>query len=284
MKTAVITFVYNEAVNLPIWIRYFGAQVGTKNLFVVDLGTDDGSTDGLGEVNRIAVPRVQFDEYAKTSFINALQKGLLNYYDTVIYTDADELVVPDPDRYADLRAYLEGNKSDYVSCVGLNIVHMLTIEEPLDLARPVLQQRRFAKFWSATCKPAVSRVPMNWSPGFHGADKPPRIDPALFLFHTKWMDYGLAMRRHRTSREATYSRRTVEDGLGAHSRYDNDRFVREGFLKQIGRMAQGDMGSFDFTEEIAAIEAGSVAGAGVHHIPMDLAKIVEIPDRFRTVF
>ena len=36
MKNAAVTFVYNESFNLPIWIRYFGGQFGTKNLFVVD--------------------------------------------------------------------------------------------------------------------------------------------------------------------------------------------------------------------------------------------------------
>src|ERR1039458_3230137 len=85
MKNAAVTFVYNESFNLPIWIRYFGNQFGNENLFVVDLGTNDGSTDDLGDVNRITLPRDEFDEYAKTNFINFLQQGLLNYYDIVIY-------------------------------------------------------------------------------------------------------------------------------------------------------------------------------------------------------
>ena len=284
MKTAAVTFVYNERFNLPIWMRYFGDQFGKENLFVVDLGTNDGSTDDLGDVNKIALPRDEFDEYAKTNFINFLQQGLLNYYDIVIYTDADELVVPDPELYPDLRTYLEQSTFDYASCVGLNIVHMLNLEEPLDVRRPILQQRRFAKFLSATCKPCVSRVPMNWSPGFHYSDKPPKIDPALFLFHTKWMDYNLAMQRQKVSREAAYSKRTVEQGMRAHSRYDYDRFVREGFFDPINEMMQRGISKFDFSAEIGAINAGVTAFSGVHFIPMNISKIVEIPKRFKVMF
>jgi hypothetical protein len=284
VKTAAITFVYNENYNLPIWIGYFGAQFGTKNLYVVDLGTNDGSTDNLGDVNKIAVPREEFDEYAKTNFINFLQQGLLNYYDTVIYTDADELVVPDPALFPDLKAYLEQSTFDYASCIGLNIIHMLNLEEPMELGRPILPQRRYAKFLSATCKPCVSRVPMNWAPGFHCSDKPPQIDPALFMFHTKWMDYNLSMQRQKVSREAAYSDRTVKQGMGAHSRYDYDRFVREGFFDPINEMAQRGVAKFDFSAEIAAINDGAALASGVHYIPMNISKIVEIPERFKTVF
>jgi hypothetical protein len=284
MKNAAVTFVYNESINLPIWIRYFGSQFGNENLFVVDLGTNDGSTDDLRDVNKIAIPRDEFDEYSRTNFLNFLQQGLLNYYDTVIYTDADELVVPDPALFPDLRSFLEQSAFDYASCVGLNIVHILNLEQPLDANKPILPQRRFARFLSATCKPCVSRVPMNWSPGFHGSDKPPKIDPALFLFHTKWMDYNLAMQRQRVSREAAYSKRTVEQGMRAHSRYDHDRFVREGFFDPINQLAQRGVSKFDFAAEIGAIDAGITTFSGVHYIPMNISKIVEIPERFKAAF
>ena len=284
MKNAAVTFVYNETFSLPLWIRYFGAQFGRENLFVVDLGTNDGSTNDLGIVNKIAMPRDDLDEYTRTNFINCLQQGLLNYYDTVVYSDADELVVPDPELYPNLRVYLEQRTFDYASCVGLNIVHMLNLEEPIDLTRPILQQRRFAKFQSATCKSCVSRVPMNWSPGFHCGDKPPKIDPALFLFHTKWMDYTLAMQRQKVSREATYSMRTLAQGMRAHSRYDHDRFVREGFFDPINEMIHRGLAEFDFSVEIEAITANTAAASGVHFIPMNISKLVAIPERFGLMF
>src|SRR5689334_11236262 len=42
MRVAALTFVFNEAVNLPIWIKYYGSNFGERNLYVVDReSTDD---------------------------------------------------------------------------------------------------------------------------------------------------------------------------------------------------------------------------------------------------
>jgi hypothetical protein len=284
VKTAVVTFVYNEFFNLPIWIRHYGANFGDRNLFVVDLGTNDGSTDNLGEVNRIPLPRESFDEFQKTGFINALCKGLLLYYDTVIYTDGDEIIVPDLSIYPSLKDYVEQRDFDYTSCVGLNVLHIISQEDPLDLSKPILPQRRYALFHSAQCKPLITRVPMNWTPGFHCGDKPPQIDPNLYVFHTKMMDYTLSMARHKVSREASYSQRTVEAGMGAHSRYSNERFVRECFFDPLNTLAQRGPEPFDFSEEIAKINAGVSESGGVHFIPMNIMKLVEIPEHLKGGF
>lgn len=284
MPAAAITFVYNEAVNLPIWIAYFGRQLGTRNLFVVDLGTTDGSTDDLGDVNLIRVPRLEFDEYHKTTIINHLQRGLLQYYDTVMYTDGDELIVPDPEIYEGLNDYLARKDFEYVSCIGLNIQHIISIEDPLELDKPILSQRRFARFWSATCKPAITRVPLQWATGFHCCDRPPAIDPQLFMFHTKWMDYSLAMKRQKTSREARYSSRTLDAHLGDHSRYENERFVREGFFDPLNVLSRDGLAPFEFSHEIATIRERTLERDGTYVIPMDVLKFVEIPAPFRNVF
>jgi hypothetical protein len=50
-------------------------------------------------------------------------KGPLNLYDTVIYTDADELVVRDPVLYPDLGTFPKQKTFDYASCAGLSSVH-----------------------------------------------------------------------------------------------------------------------------------------------------------------
>src|SRR5437867_8001174 len=95
MTTAVITFVYNEAVNLPIWRRYYGGIFGERNLFVIDHSSSDGSTDDLGDMNKLWLHREELDERKRSLFIAPFVKGLLEYFDTVIYTDCDEIIVPD---------------------------------------------------------------------------------------------------------------------------------------------------------------------------------------------
>src|ERR1700721_1783368 len=125
MSVAVVTFTCNESINLPIWLRYYSANFGAKNLFVIAPGSTDGSTDNLGDVNRILLPRLEFDELKKTGFISSFHRSLLHHFDTVIYTDSDELIVPDRDLYDSLSDYLNKNDFDYVTCLGLNVLHII---------------------------------------------------------------------------------------------------------------------------------------------------------------
>jgi hypothetical protein len=54
--------------------------------------------------------------------------------------------------------------------------------------RPVVHvQRRRAVVQTALHKTAITRIPITWAPGFHGASVAPVFD-GLFLLHTKFAD------------------------------------------------------------------------------------------------
>ena len=284
MSVAVFTFTYNEAINLPIWIRYFGCLFGEENLFVADRSSNDGSTAILGLVNKVNLPHGPFDEHAKTGFVNLFHRALLHHYDTVIYTDADELIVPDLNRHANLAEYINNTEFDYVTCVGLNVQHMINQEAPLDPLAPVLAQRRFARFSSSCCKSLISRVPINWQPGIHSCDKPPKIDPSLYMFHLKFMDYSVAMNRQRINQDTVWSSRGIEQKHGAHHRYDFDRFVRKSFLDPINILKNKGLDPFDFTQQIAEINSRVRTEKDAFHIPMNIYSLVELPERLRNAF
>ena len=85
---------------LPIWARYYASAFGPENLTVIDHGSDDGSIDCLPRgIGVIHLPRTVFDEYPRTALINSVKDGLLGFYDAVMYTDCDEIIVPDPEIY-----------------------------------------------------------------------------------------------------------------------------------------------------------------------------------------
>ena len=284
MTNAAVTFVYNEAVNLPIWIRYYGKQFGNKNLFVIDRESTDGSTENLGEANRIVIPRDAFDDRKKADFMSSFQNALTNYYDAVICSDCDELVVPDPISYGDLNEYIARVDFDYVTCVGLNILHILNLEPPLDLDRPILSQRRFARFRSASCKTILSRIPLRWMPGLHSLNQRPKIDPSLFMFHTKTMDYAIASARQQINMDTPWSDYSLERNFGAHHRYEYNRFIRELFLDPMNAIHQQKVASFDFAEEISQFNLQIKEKDGCFWIPMGLGRWVEVPERFGSVF
>src|SRR5208282_4196404 len=67
MQIAIVTMVYNERVNLPIWIRHYTNHCPGATLFVIDHGSDDGSTQGLIGVNLVPLPRTPFDDQIRVS-------------------------------------------------------------------------------------------------------------------------------------------------------------------------------------------------------------------------
>ena len=115
--------------------------------------------------------------------IESLQHELLERYDSVLVTDVDELVVPDP-RTGTLGDYLDRFDEEWVNCLGYELLHMRDFEPPLDLERPILNQRGHWFYNDAYDKAALATVPMSWRPGFHGrSDFHYNLDPDLRLIH-----------------------------------------------------------------------------------------------------
>jgi hypothetical protein len=200
---------------LPRWLRYYGEQVGTDNLVVLDDNSSDGSTSGLPcTVHRLPAPLKASWREVRNSLVNGMARALLAAYDVVIFTDVDEFLVPDPARFKGLVDFVtaRGDK-EILAPVAVNVLHNPHLEPELDPAVPVLRQRQFVKFAPEMCKPLVKRVPAAWSPGFHGTAAPFEVDRELLMLHLKYYDVT-ALRR---AAEYRHTWHTTESRGSAHS-------------------------------------------------------------------
>lgn len=193
-SVAVVTMVYNEPHFLPIWLRYYAKHFGEACCYIVDHGSTDGSTNRLCGANIIRIPRSPLDDRKRGAFISQLCSSLLNWFDTVIYTDVDEFLVPDPEAYSSLDDFCQKNKSPVVWAIGINLYHIASAEPPIEADLPILTQRQWGRFAFAMCKPLVTRVPITWTPGFHSCDHTMKFEP-LFLFHLHHYDFPTALDR-----------------------------------------------------------------------------------------
>lgn len=191
-EVAVITMARDEGDLLPLWVSHYARHVGIDNLVVLDDNSVDGSTAGLGcTVHRVPplTGGLAF-EPVRMRLMNGIAGGLLAAYDYVVFVDVDEFLVTDPDVYPTLPDLLEDRgRPEALGVVGLNVVHIPSAEpDPLDLTRPLLEQRSFAKFTPLMCKPSVKRINAGWAVSSHGLKAPYTIDPELFMLHLKFAD------------------------------------------------------------------------------------------------
>lgn len=209
---AVITMVRDEGPMLRRWIDHYSRQVGVEHLVVLDDSSSDGSTDDLPcPVVRLPTLTRHF-ERSRMGLLSGVAAGLLEAYDAVAFTDADEFLVPDPDRWTDLRQFVRAQPEALaLGGLGLNVLQAPD-EGPLDHDRPVLEQRRYATFVPLMCKPSLKWVRSGWASASHGLRTPYVVHPDLFLFHLKFAD------REHLRAVADHRRRMVEtDGRAART-------------------------------------------------------------------
>jgi Glycosyl transferase family 2 len=278
MKIAALTMAYNEPVFLPIWRQYYGQALGEDHLFVVDHGSDDRSADNVGAANRVRIPRGEVDEDQRCTFIGRFQASLLCYYDVIIFSDTDEILVPDPGTYSGLTDFVARRCEQFVTAIGLEVQHLTDTEADIDLSRPILAQRRYVQFAPEYCKPLVSRIPLVWKPGFHDCDHPPSIAPDLFLFHLRRMDRKLAIQRLRRMRQATWSRNAIEQRHGVHLRWSDNEFVTTLFGLSAGNVKSHLVEWTEFERRLRRVTRDDPEW----HRELD-GVVVSIPDRFHHV-
>jgi len=225
---AIVTMVYNEPEYLPIWLKYYCSQVGAENCYIIDHGTDDGSIDKLSSINIIYIERSPKDNVARAAFVSNFCSDLLQKYFSVIYVDVDEIVIADPDRYHSLIDYSESTPHSAVHAVGFEVQHVPSDEPPIVLGNMISRQRNWVRLWGGECKSVLTKEPIVWSPGFHDSDKDVVFDN-LFLFHLRYFDLGLGLKRLTRTRAQPWASPTA----GEHQRWDDEKWVRvfTGFSK-----------------------------------------------------
>lgn len=222
---AAFTIVQNERVFLPLWLRHYGGHFEPTDLYVLDHDSTDGSTDGLGNACRVVpVHRSHsFDHSWLKTTVEEFQSFLLCSYDTVLFTEVDELVVADPRRYDGLASYIDGLQARAACCTGYNVVHQPD-EPPLRFDEPLLAQRGYWHRAPKHSKRLLARVPLAWSIGFHNEANVPEAcpDPDLLLIHLHRVDLDTCLDRHRDAARRTWSQTDVAAGLGVHNRLVDD--------------------------------------------------------------
>jgi hypothetical protein len=286
MNVAGLTMVFNEKNKLPIWTKYYGNQLTPAHCYIIDHGSNDGSTDDLQGFNQIRLPRSPQDNEKRTAFISETVNALLRYYDYVFYTDCDEILVPDPRKFSGIVDYCEKTRPDYITSIGLDLLHKAPEEGPLDSSKPVLQQRSFVHYSSAMNKPNLTSTNVTWWPGFHSREVPAKFGD-LFLFHLRYADMTQTLQRLATTRDMPW----IRENAGQHQRVSDESMVQ--MVERWARLPivesdpwsaeQGKLGEY-----LKGFQQSEVKRDGTQVYWVDTvtfgAELIKIPGAFKSAF
>ena len=283
-KVAAITMAYNEAVLLPVWARHYARQVGADHCYVIDHGSTDPIVVPAG-MNTLRLPRSPHDDTRRAGFVSDLATALLKYYDWILYTDVDELVLADPKAYRNIADFCGTLASDTVTAIGLDLQHVPGLEPDLDYSRPIGLQRAWVRFTSAMCKPVLTRQSITWSPGFHCSEHPLAF-AGLYLLHLHWSDQSLGCSRLQKTRRMPWS----DSHAGQHQRIVDHDWLRlfEG-MASLPRRTAVDLAPdqaplrewLERTRQSAQNRAGNTYAID---LALNAPELWEIPAHFRASF
>ena len=205
-----MTMVGGDHFFLKRWVDYYGAQLGRENLFILSHGGDPEHQRIAEGANVIYLPydatRNCFNQ-RRWQMLSRFTSGFTRYYNWVLCGDVDEIVVLDPAVGSSLPDYVARlgagrDRPKVITPFAIEMVHNPSLEpEPITDGRPILDVRRIFRLNANYAKPCITRDLVEFVPGGHYANHSKLfLDPHLYLFHLRFIDYQMTEQRLATRR------------------------------------------------------------------------------------
>ena len=218
---AIFTMAKDEKVFFPIWYKYYSRYFKKQNIYVLDNETSDDSLDNGLLLTKFPSKKLEDKQIDNYDFIRIIVRNQYVFnekwrietvkkyrdylislgYDAIIFTDTDEILIPDPDKYNDLGEYLSNfvkSNNQFITTTGYEI-YSFEDDKPIKLTDRILNQRKIWYKNTVYNKPLLFKptIKLDWLVGFHETkDNKYNNDPHLILLHLHKMDYFLSKKRH----------------------------------------------------------------------------------------
>lgn len=213
---AVVTMVKGDYHWATIWRQHYGAEVqDPADMHIIVDGSDPQLSEIFEGCTVIESFDVHHDQRFETSRLKVkhdLVRALLADYHSVLMIDIDEFVCVDPDIGRSLADHLIAARGveKVRSSFGIEVFHWGN-EPALDLGQPILSQRKYGYVSPAYCKPNAFFKDFGSANHHRIRNEPWVIDPALWMFHMRYVDRGLT-RKYAEDRKAEYAKQLDADG------------------------------------------------------------------------
>ena len=179
MSRAIVTVKTSESFWHPLWEAHYLPHFDYAEIIPVDFKRHS--------------PGFKTWQYA-TSLYNKAIRRLLPHYSLIVCVDVDEILVPDPEYYADFGDYLDHYKADVTECVGYGIMEM-DGDKPIDLSQRITDQRKYWLRDPVYDKPVITKKRIHYFPGQHKCNTNGYRDRDLRMFHLRYADLSSFLSR-----------------------------------------------------------------------------------------
>jgi len=244
----IFTILHNEEIFLKLWLDYYGQSFDPEDIYVFDHCSDvplytktigepyipdtrydhywiqDTESDLPCQVKRVLKHRSMecatemfYDILWMQEFLRDTISDLMTRYEYVVLTDPDDFLFPNPEKYKNLRDYIETLKSKGISnsrAVGYECVHQ-TSEPDLDWNRKIFgEQRNYWMRYGMWDKTMINSKIITWSSGFHFViDDYTPCDQDLLLCHLQRIDYEHRLARQLDNYDWFYKHGKRQNGI-----------------------------------------------------------------------
>lgn len=224
-KIAVFTIVKNECTFLPIWWNYYWGEFPSSDIYIYDNDSDclypshSYNPDGTPFLPVKTIhSEYDFDHSWLRQTAFKIMSYLLIFYDYVLCTDADEILIPDK-KYKGIIDYVEKNPKKILYSTGYSIIGKRK-NIPIDFTKKILKQRdkwvKLKNFY----KPVISSVPIRKMYTDYNCVK--NGDPELYLLHLNRVDYNTAYEKYKRENKYKWNPRDLAKTNGWQHRINND--------------------------------------------------------------
>ena len=193
----IFTTAKNQSTFLPIWLDYYSKIVSMQDIYILDDGSTDGSTDNLDcNVIKIDHPFAQ-DHVHITDMVNNMQSKMLQKYQYIMYAQTDGIVKHlQYENLLDYIKHLKDKQLGNIRCRGVQIWHNRQKQKDYNPKESILSQRNYWFSNDAYSVPCISNYKLNYTMCFHQADNMCNyIQQNLLFIHLHRFDYNLHMSR-----------------------------------------------------------------------------------------
>ena len=283
---------------LEKWIAYNSTHVPKSQLYVINHGGDPKITKIADGCNVINIPRdgvpMNFDRI-RWDLIGNLAAGLLGFYDRVVCTDVDELLIYVGEGGL-VRHLVSKPVADNITAIGALGLNLLPSDSGDPQAEALMAQHPDALVSGKYSKPCVVDKPSKFSNGAHGLlGTDFELDPDLLLIHLHYVtpDYMQRMEDRKEIAETTTNEFLADPEADADIRkgywrnWAKSDKIMERHMNALSKAAEMDV-TGGFGEVHAVLNAYlRQEGRKRHVVQAEIKKIpmrVSIPEEYRHLF